>query len=82
MLTLHAIFPYFVKYIGYQCYFLLYLWQVGVREKHGKSGNSQGKWKLKNNGHPESVLSSWNLVLGLIWLWYISHVEINVAFKK
>ena len=32
---------------SYQCYFLLYCWQIGVREKHCKSG----KMKTKSNGH-------------------------------
>ena len=59
---------------SYQCYFLLYCWQIWVREKIFKSGKSQGKLKQKNNGHPDNDIQlllwlSDNLFLTVYFLW-------------
>ena len=56
------------KYKSYRCYFCLYCWHIEVREKHFKSGKSQGKLRFRKKWppwrtHTDFDLAEWHFVL-------------------
>ena len=56
-----------------RCYFLLYRWYIGVREKDLNQGKVSGKWKLKNNGHPADV--SHFILICILFTWVLRFIK-------